>query len=111
MDQDKRVGMNEAIFRQVNEQIKSLDDELGVDDGTITVICECGDAECTERLELPLAKYDQIRSDSLLYVIVPGHEFAGEVVSEPTQSGSRQHCPRAAASFGATDARSDQWHE
>ncbi len=75
MDQDKRVGMNEAIFRQVNEQIKSLDDELGVDDGTITVICECGDAACTERIELPLEHYERVRSDSLLYVIVPGHEF------------------------------------
>jgi hypothetical protein len=75
MDQDKRVGMNEAIFRQVNEQIKSLDDELGVDDGTITVICECGDAVGTERIELPLEHYERIRSDSLLYVIVPGHEF------------------------------------
>jgi hypothetical protein len=75
MDQEKRVGLNEAIFRQVNEQIKSLGDELGVDEGRITVICECGDAGCTDRIELPLARYEQIRSDSLLYVIAPGHEF------------------------------------
>jgi hypothetical protein len=75
MDQDKRVGMNEAIFRQVNEQIKSLGNELGADNETITVICECGDAVCTERLELPLAEYERIRGDSLLYVIAHGHEF------------------------------------
>jgi hypothetical protein len=75
MDQDKRVGLNEAIFRQVNEQIKNLDDELGSDDGEITVICECGDAECTERIGLPLDIYERVRSDSLLYVIAPGHEF------------------------------------
>ena len=75
MDRDKRVGFNEAIFRQVNEQIKNLGDDLGIDDGTITVICECGDAGCTDRLELPLAEYERIRGDSLLYVIAPGHEF------------------------------------
>ena len=75
MDQDRRVGLNEAIFRQVNEQIKSLGDELGADDGTITVICECGDAECTDRLVVPLADYQRIRDDSLRYVIAPGHEF------------------------------------
>ena len=75
MDQDRRVGLNEAIFRQVNEQIKSLGDELGVDDGRITVICECGDAACTDRIDVPLAEYERVRGDSLLYVIVPGHEF------------------------------------
>ncbi len=75
MDQDRRVGLNEAIFRQVNEQIKNLGDELGIADGTITVICECGDAVCTDRIELQLAKYERVRGDSLLYVIAPGHEF------------------------------------
>jgi len=75
MDQDRRVGLNEAIFRQVNEQIRSLGDELGIADGMITVICECGDAECTERIELPLANYERVRDDSLLYVVAKGHEF------------------------------------
>jgi hypothetical protein len=75
VNQEKRVGLNEAIFRQVNEQIKNLGDELGIDHGTISVICECGDAACTDRIELPLAEYERIRGDSLLYVIAPGHEF------------------------------------
>jgi hypothetical protein len=44
-----RAGLNEAIFREVNEQIRSLDHELGGDSGTIAVICERGDADCTER--------------------------------------------------------------
>ena len=77
VDQERRVGLNEAIFRQVNEQIRSLGDELGSHDDRITVICECGDAGCTDRLELPLANYERVRADSLLYVIVKGHEFPG----------------------------------
>jgi hypothetical protein len=77
MDQERRVGLNEAIFRQVNEQIRNLGDELGTDDdGTITVICECGDAGCADRLDLPLAVYERVRGDSLLYVIAKGHQFA-----------------------------------
>ena len=71
----RRAGMNEAIFRQVNEQIRSLTDEVGEDGETITVICECADADCTERLELPLNEYEQVRADSLLYVIARGHEL------------------------------------
>jgi hypothetical protein len=71
----RRVGLNEAIFRQVNEQIKNLGDELGIDDGRIAVICECGDPGCTDRLELPVSHYERVRSDSLLYVIATGHVF------------------------------------
>jgi hypothetical protein len=77
MDQERRVGLNEAIFRQVNEQIRSLGDEHGSHNGTIAVICECGDAGCTDRLELPVADYERVRADRLLYVIAKGHEFPG----------------------------------
>lgn len=71
----RRVGLNEAIFRQVNEQIRSLNNEFGMQESTMTVICECGDADCTDRLELTVATYERVRSDSLLYVVAPGHEI------------------------------------
>jgi len=71
----RRAGMNEAIFREVNEQIRSLTDEVGDDGETITVICECADADCAERLELLLTEYEHVRGDSLLYVIASGHEL------------------------------------
>ena len=38
----RRVGLNEAIFRQVNEQIRGLNREFGAEHGTMTAICECG---------------------------------------------------------------------
>jgi hypothetical protein len=62
----RRVGLNEALFREVNEQIRSLADEFPAEDGAITVICECGDADCTDRLELRLSDYERVRTDSLL---------------------------------------------
>lgn len=74
-EQARRVGLNEALFREVNEQIRGLNRELSSNDGTMTVICECGDADCVERLEVPVAAYEQARSDSLLFVIAKGHEF------------------------------------
>jgi hypothetical protein len=72
-ERGRRVGLNEALFREVNEQIRSLDDDLGEDGGTITVICECGDADCTERLMLLLSEYERVRGDALLYVVARGH--------------------------------------
>jgi len=71
----RRAGLNEAIFREVNEQIRSLDDEVGDDGDTITVICECGDAECVERIVLRTSEYEGVRDDALLYVVARGHEL------------------------------------
>jgi hypothetical protein len=71
----RRVGLNEAIFRQVNEQIRDLNRELGAEEGTMTVICECGHSDCTDRLEVAVTAYERVRSNSRHYVIAPGHEI------------------------------------
>jgi hypothetical protein len=74
-EQGRRVGLNEALFREVNEQIRSLSAEGTARDGRIAVVCECGDADCAERLELPLSSYERVRADSRRFVIAKGHEF------------------------------------
>lgn len=71
----RRVGLNEAIFRQVNEQIRGLNREFGAEQGTMTAICECGHSDCTERLEVRAQDYERVRGDSRLYVIAKGHEI------------------------------------
>jgi hypothetical protein len=76
-ERGRRAGLNEALFREVNEQIRGLTDDLGSDGATITVICECGNADCTERIELRRAESERVRSDSLFYVIASGHEIPG----------------------------------
>jgi hypothetical protein len=56
----------------VNEQIRSLSSEFAVDEGSITVICECGDGDCTERMEVPSG----VRAGpgrGVLYLIAKGH--------------------------------------
>jgi hypothetical protein len=108
MDQERRVGMNEAIFRQVNEEIRSVGNELGVDEGMITVICECGDSQCTDRIRLPLAEYERVRGDSLLYVIASGHEFPEiESIVERARGHDvvRKQAPEAAEIARETDPR------
>ena len=72
----RRVGLNEAIFRQVNEQIRDLNRDFDTEQGTMTVICECGNADCTERLELHVQEYERVRDDARHYVIAKGHEIA-----------------------------------
>jgi hypothetical protein len=72
-EQARRVGLNESIFRQVNEQIESLNRDLGTDDRTMTAICECANGDCTERLEIPVAAYEAVRADPRRYIIISGH--------------------------------------
>jgi hypothetical protein len=74
-EQARRVGLNEALFREVNEQIRGLNEEFAADGGTMTVICECSDADCAERLELRISEYERVRGDSLLFVVVKGHQL------------------------------------
>jgi hypothetical protein len=71
----RRVGMNEALFREVNERIENLAEEFGVAAGSITVVCECGDGTCTERLEVEKAVYERVRSDAHRFLVAPDHEL------------------------------------
>lgn len=74
-EQARRVGLNEALFRQVNEQIRGLTRTFGADDGTMTVICECGASDCTEQIVVGIADYERVRADGRSYVVVTGHEI------------------------------------
>lgn len=72
-EQARRVGLNESIFRQVNEQIESLNRDFGTEERRMTAICECANGDCTERLVIPVSTYEAVRSDPRRYVLVSGH--------------------------------------
>jgi hypothetical protein len=74
-EQTRRVGLNEALFREVNETIHGITDTFrGVE--TMTVLCECGLSTCTEQIEIDVAVYQQVRRDPRDFITVPGHELA-----------------------------------
>jgi hypothetical protein len=79
----ERVGLNEALFREVNERIEDVADALGPNAETLDLLCECGSASCKERITLRRADYEALRSDPHLFAVYPGHEqpTVEEVVS------------------------------
>jgi hypothetical protein len=82
----RRIGLNEALFRAVNEQIDALTSRFGKAE-TIEIICECGYGGCTERLDVPLSVYESVRADSHRFLVVPGHEIpASETLVESTRA-------------------------
>jgi hypothetical protein len=70
----RRVGLNEALFRTVNDEVHGLNERFSVVADPVSVVCECGKADCTERLELRANEYEQMRSDPTHFAVKPGHE-------------------------------------
>ena len=75
-DRERRVGLNEAVFREVNDRIGDLSERFDLAAQDLDLVCECGDRDCAERISMPAADYEQVRADSLQFAIVPGHEDA-----------------------------------
>ena len=73
-DRERRFGLNEALFREVNERVRSITEGFGEPLEEVQFVCECGDVGCMERVRLPLSEYERVRSRGRLFVIVPGHE-------------------------------------
>jgi len=72
-DRSERIGMNEALFREVNERIDQLQSDLGSPE-TFDIVCECGEASCTERFAITGVDYGALRADVHRFAVVPGHE-------------------------------------
>jgi hypothetical protein len=68
-DRKRKIGENEGIFRQVNELVRPLDQDV------MTVLCECGDAACRDQLVIAHDEYARLRQDPTLFVLRPGHDF------------------------------------
>jgi hypothetical protein len=67
---ERRVGENQALFRDVNERI-----EAGKQGRTAWVtispwVCECVDETCTERIMLTLEEYEELRANPTHFAVV-----------------------------------------
>ncbi len=70
----ERIGRNEALFRDVNERLKGLNEAFDPFVEEAEFVCECGDVRCIERISLPLTDYERIRADPTAFVMRAGHE-------------------------------------
>jgi hypothetical protein len=72
---EERIGLNEAVFREVNERIEQLAEQFGLKEEQLDLVCECGKAECVERISMKHDEYESVRSESPLFAVFPGHVF------------------------------------
>ena len=79
MDRDERRARNEALFRNVNERLRAIDDQLDTAAVGAPVrereefFCECGSLGCTARLPMTREQYESVRANATHFVILPGH--------------------------------------
>jgi hypothetical protein len=80
-ERSARLAANEAVFRAGNELIEQAMRDVP---RRIEFLCECGDAQCFQHVELTDEEYEAVRSHAARFVVAPGHEdlTAGEVVVE-----------------------------
>jgi len=71
-EEERRVAVNESLFREVNERIGELGELY--DAGDVEFVCECADTDCAERLTLTLGEYERVRAEPNRFFLVPGHE-------------------------------------
>ena len=108
-EREVRAVRNQALFRAVNEKMRSLNDSLtSLTD--FAIACECADTSCTEMIEIDSDEYLVVRAESRRFAVLPGHvypdvetvvrELEQYVVVEKTVSGAE-----AAAILGGTDGK------
>jgi hypothetical protein len=66
-----RAAENENLFRRINERVEELSRSLE----TLTIVCECSDVGCVERIPgVPIAEYEAVRSHAERFFVVEGHQ-------------------------------------
>lgn len=74
---NKQIAKNEVFFREVNERVEEVTTALVYgDDGSrlAEFVCECGRLDCTDKIEMTLIQYEQVRSDPRRFAVLPRHE-------------------------------------
>lgn len=71
---EQRLGVNEAVFREVNERIEGLAKlfHWGTPD-PLDLVCECRNSTCVERIEMSRAEYEAVRAEDTHFALYPGH--------------------------------------
>jgi hypothetical protein len=68
-----RLAVNEAIARQVNEQVEQVAERWRRDNEPLEILCECSLGDCTQRLHVPLADYARVREHDARFMLVDDH--------------------------------------
>jgi uncharacterized protein (UPF0548 family) len=73
---EERLAQNEANFRSLNESLGTRVHERlsGSGSNVPGFVCECGNGDCEDIIQVELSTYEEVRRDPCLFLLHPGHE-------------------------------------
>lgn len=75
-ERQKQVGRNENEARTANEVVSVTGEKARLQGHeTLAVLCECGDSDCHEPVEMTVDEYEEIRSEPAHFAVLSGHEI------------------------------------
>jgi hypothetical protein len=109
-DSQRRKAANEAVFRQVNEQIEHLQMRYALSEQEpLSLVCECDRLYCAQPLSVDVETYERTREHADRFLVAPGHE--DPAVEDILDTGSgflivRKHAGEPRDIAAQTDPRS-----
>jgi hypothetical protein len=73
-ERKRRIGENEILFREVNERVEALNEAFNTLTDRVSIVCECGQLSCVDRISMTLPEYEALRADPTTFAVVRGHE-------------------------------------
>ena len=70
------LAENEVRFRALNERLRESGAAWDGHEGVLSLVCECGDEDCTQPITLTPGEYESVRSEETQFAIVPDHVHA-----------------------------------
>jgi hypothetical protein len=70
---ERKLALNEAIAREVNEHVESVAAQWHDSDETIELICECSLDSCSQRVHVALRDYHAVRQSPARFLLVDEH--------------------------------------
>lgn len=106
---ERQVAENEVRFRALNERLRETGGAWEGRDGVLSIVCECGDEDCTRPIELLPDEYESVRAEETQFAIVPEHvrREVEDVVAEHGDWVLVRKRGEAAAIAAANDPRSE----
>ena len=79
-EHDHRAGRNEALFREVNERVRELNETHEFSQHMLEWLCECADAACFEKIVMTGAEYSAVRENGTHFAITPNKQHVDSEV-------------------------------
>ena len=83
---EQRKARNETLFRDANESVRDVQEDLGITGGLMPFLCECEEPTCRGIIKVAQSDYEAVRAHPRHFLLVPGHEGHGERVVEEHSS-------------------------